>query len=569
MVQIEIQDGPDSGKTFELATGHHSVGRATTNDVVVTANSVSGNHLQLSVSADGTVSFQDLGSTNGTFSAGMKVVEGEWFAGSELKLGDIALKLIDDSIDHQRLRDKALEKPQSSLLMKAVMGLIVVAGVGFAYMQFFATSETTVRTVGGNEQVNTSVAVAFDLIDNLGDFADSNDWQLSAGASISDGVLAATSNGASASLGRVVAIDFSAIKIHGSASGAVYLDIAWGIDADRDRALASWRSENLGGHVVLAMPPLADWMKLSVKLAAGSSLSSLTVDRHSANVQSQEMPMATAYYDKGNLAVVANNQLSFSLSSSCGSWDFNDSGVRLADCESANVVMSIAPSYLRDGSDSRLQIFADGGPIVPSSAMTVDNPAGLLCGTKVDSYYFNFDGSTNVVGNLARLRINDAPAFSFLFNLRQPQTNAALSMQAIEDALDSNDDSSLLSSCQTLLRYYPLDDKQVRRAKDLINATMARGYRELSDLQQQASGALFVGASLVMLELNDVALALSKRFANTEIAVQANDLSQLLLDVVAQDSSDIEKSQVDYHMRVTRALSSVYPNISSWLQEVK
>ena len=569
MVQIEIHDGPDSGKTYELAPGHHSVGRAATNDVVVASNSVSGKHLQLSVSADGTVTFQDLSSTNGTFSGGLQVAEGEWFSGSELKLGDISLKLVDDSADHQRLREEALEKPRSSSLMKAMIALIVIGGGGFAYLQFFTSPEQEVRVVDGVRQPSATTEVSFDLIDNLGDFADAEDWQLSSGASIGNGKLSATSSNASAGLTRIVDIDFTAIEIKANTQGDVYLDIAWGVEANKDRPLAIWRSQSLSSTVVMALPPLADWMKVKVQLSAGSSISDLSVGSHSTVAKSHELPMAKAFYDGGNLAVVANDALAFSLSSGSGNWQLNDDGAELANSAASSIAMSFGPNYLDDSAESRLQVFADGGPIVPSATMTIDNPAGLICGTKVNSYYFNFDGASNVIGNLVSLRINGSPEFSFLWNLQKPLTHAAMEMQALEDALDSNDDKGLLSSCQTLLRYYPLDEKHVLRARELIGATMTRGRNELNDLQQQASGALFVGAAEVMLELNEIAIKLSGRFTGTEIAVQADSLSQLLVDVVGQSSDEIKQSQLDYHNRVTVALESVYPNISAWLKEVK
>ena len=569
MVQIEIHDGPDSGKTYELAPGHHSVGRAATNDVVVASNSVSGKHLQLSVSADGTVTFKDLSSTNGTFSGGLQVAEGEWFSGSELKLGDISLKLVDDSADHQRLREEALEKPRSSSLMKAMMALIVIGGGGFAYLQFFSSPEQAVRVVDGVRQPSATTEVSFDLIDNLGDFADAEDWQLSSGASISNGKLSAASSNASAGLTRTVGIDFTAIEIKANAQGDVYLDIAWGTDANIDRPLAIWRSQSLSSTAVMALPPLADWMKVKVQLSPYSSISDLSVESHSAVAESHELPMAQAFYDGGNLAVVADDALAFSLSSGSGNWQLNDDGAQLANSTASSVVMSFGPNYLDDSTESRLQVFADGGPIVPSATMTIDNPAGLLCGAKVNSYYFNFDGASNVMGNLVSLRINGSPELSFLWNLQQPLTNAALEMQNIEDALDSNDDKGLLLSCQTLLRYYPLDEKHVFRARELIGATMTRGRNELSDLKQRVNGALLIGAGEVMLELSEVAMKLSSRFAGTEIAVEADHEAQFLVDGVGQRSDKIKQSQLDYHNRVAIALESVYPNISAWLKEVK
>ena len=97
MVRIEINSGSEAGKVVELRPGTHVVGRHPSCDLPLPVESVSGRHAELLVAADGTVRFKDLGSTNGTFSGGVKVTEGEWFPGSELRLGNASLRLVDES----------------------------------------------------------------------------------------------------------------------------------------------------------------------------------------------------------------------------------------------------------------------------------------------------------------------------------------------------------------------------------------------------------------------------------------------------------------------------------------
>ena len=273
--------------------------------------------------------------------------------------------------------------------------------------------------------------------------------------------------------------------------------------------------------------------------------------------------MGKAYYDGGNLAVVVNDELAFSLSSTSGRWQVDSEKAMLEGGDLSTISMNVGPDFLTD--ESRLMVLADGGPIIPSVNMTIDNPAGLLCGTQIDSYFFEFDGASSITGNLVKLKVAAAPVFSFVWDMREPLTQAAREMQTINSALNAGDDSLLLTACQRLLRRYPIKDENVSRAMMLVRETMARGHRELGDLQQQASGALFVGASQVMVQLEESAQELGKRFRGTDIAVQADSLSQLLRDVVAQDANELSAERQEYYLRVVKAVEPVYPQISAWL----
>lgn len=71
--QVEVMDGPDTGKTFELATtGAAVVGRGPTSTVLLNDPEVSRRHACLRVGARGVV-VEDLGSTNGTLLDGEPV----------------------------------------------------------------------------------------------------------------------------------------------------------------------------------------------------------------------------------------------------------------------------------------------------------------------------------------------------------------------------------------------------------------------------------------------------------------------------------------------------------------
>ena len=97
MVRIQIVDGPAAGRVLDLTVGSHRFGRATSSEVVLALDSVSGNHLEIQVKKSGEVEFQDLGSTNGTWSDGVKMTQGSWFPGSEIRLGACRLRLADES----------------------------------------------------------------------------------------------------------------------------------------------------------------------------------------------------------------------------------------------------------------------------------------------------------------------------------------------------------------------------------------------------------------------------------------------------------------------------------------
>ncbi len=88
MARLTMLRGPTAGAVYELTDDVITVGRGSKNEIVIRDNEVSREHLRLVRVADG-YEVHDLGSSNGTFINGQRVV-GNWqlHTGSVLELGD-------------------------------------------------------------------------------------------------------------------------------------------------------------------------------------------------------------------------------------------------------------------------------------------------------------------------------------------------------------------------------------------------------------------------------------------------------------------------------------------------
>ncbi len=88
MAKLTQQTGTGGGRILALRTGKWRIGRHPTNDFVVDHPSVSQFHAELRV-ADIGVSFQDLGSTNGSYLDSQRFARGMLGTGQTLRLGVI------------------------------------------------------------------------------------------------------------------------------------------------------------------------------------------------------------------------------------------------------------------------------------------------------------------------------------------------------------------------------------------------------------------------------------------------------------------------------------------------
>lgn len=89
---------PDGQKMeFDLTIDHARIGRGLDNDIVIPDGSVSTNHGELLLKADGRVEIHDLGSTNGTIVNGERVESVVLGDGGVFKLGNVEGLIIGDA----------------------------------------------------------------------------------------------------------------------------------------------------------------------------------------------------------------------------------------------------------------------------------------------------------------------------------------------------------------------------------------------------------------------------------------------------------------------------------------
>jgi DNA-binding NtrC family response regulator len=91
--QLKVVRGPDKGRVFAATSSEMSVGSHERSDVRLSDPAVSRNHFSIEARPDG-FRLRDLGSTNGTFVSGVRLVEGVVAAGAEIEVGESVLRLL-------------------------------------------------------------------------------------------------------------------------------------------------------------------------------------------------------------------------------------------------------------------------------------------------------------------------------------------------------------------------------------------------------------------------------------------------------------------------------------------
>jgi len=112
--QLVIRSGPELGNTFELTEAEITIGRDTNNTIVVNDPEVSRKHARLLSQAGGYV-IEDLGSTNGTFVNGQRLMGPHMLrSGEMISMGDnISLAYEAPSFDQAATRVSGAVSPDT------------------------------------------------------------------------------------------------------------------------------------------------------------------------------------------------------------------------------------------------------------------------------------------------------------------------------------------------------------------------------------------------------------------------------------------------------------------------
>jgi len=111
--QLVMQTGPTPGKVFELQKDEVYIGRDVNNDVVVNDAEVSRKHARL-VMRTGGYALEDLGSTNGTFVGGQRLVGAHQLRpGETIMLGENVSLVFESGFDADATIVSASERPHA------------------------------------------------------------------------------------------------------------------------------------------------------------------------------------------------------------------------------------------------------------------------------------------------------------------------------------------------------------------------------------------------------------------------------------------------------------------------
>jgi len=117
-IHLIMQTGPNVGKSYELKQEKISLGRDVSNDIVINDPEISRRHAQLKFQSNG-YTIEDLGSTNGTFIDGQKLIGPHILVNQEtINLGEnVSLVYQSTAIDSESTvigRPPTTQKPQES-----------------------------------------------------------------------------------------------------------------------------------------------------------------------------------------------------------------------------------------------------------------------------------------------------------------------------------------------------------------------------------------------------------------------------------------------------------------------
>ncbi|MCH2101572.1 MAG: FHA domain-containing protein [Planctomycetes bacterium] len=582
MVRIEISSGSETGKVVELSPGTHVVGRHSSCDLLLSVESVSGRHAEILVGADGSVRFKDLGSTNGTFSGGLKVTEGEWFPSTELRLGNALLRLVDesaaavvsasdadglDAAAHARAREAAMSGGRKGGPLMLLLLLAAVGGAGVAYWMFGRAedSEAEANASGGATGITVAgPSVQTDWIDDLGQFSedDAVAWTLAEGQAIEDGRLRAPQGGRRALLAR----DFdapSAISLSAAIEGGpVYPVIEWGVDSAEEGTV--WHGAPLSSSVqTLALPDSASWFRMSLWFVSQATVSSLSVDESSNSAVAASNHAGRNWLaSAGNLLLEHSSGVPVLMArGGRGGWSAADGGL---DYTPSNGPVGFAAGEAVV--DAGILILSEGGPVPAVEGVRIEGSPGLLIGDGALRYLMRFDEPSEVVvqGGFATVDLN-SPA-RLRWELTEDLTQTSRLERQLKNAASNEDVPGVLAAASQILRDYPLNQDAVSEALQRSREVLQAGRNALADLARERADAEFLQSIEDLVALEGEARSLAQAYAGSDLAPRAEQEAEAL-NASADFLREARAVQsAEYRTRLTSALSNAYPLLAAWLR---
>ncbi len=584
MVFLEILDGPEPGRRVELGPGLHVIGRQASADVRVSSGAVSSRHLEVEVGGDGTVRFRDLGSTNGTWSGGLKVTEGEWFPGTVLKLGDLRLRLGGlETAPSPAPEEFRLESPAAREILAQRgrggawllrLGLFFLVGLAAWWVLHPGREGVSERASSPAGESRSGAGAPADWGAELGDLSSSdadrgNGWNLSSGLAIREGALVSSG-------GRGRALQEIRFPVLGG-SLALRAEVAgmraWPcIETGRegeDRPFATWCGAPLGGDpVVIPFPPGAAWFRLGLVTEGAGSLRSLTgrPGAQAALAEEENDGRRALRFGAGLILLHRDGTPLVSVSGAGGEWTPKKGGFDFqAGAEDENGWLQIAAGAVTEAAGPFL-ILGEGGPVEAVRGTRVEVSPGLLLGGEARRFWISFTSPAAVRVGEGGVLLSPAVSLRLRWDLSEALAAAARTARRVEEDASRGADPDLLEATAELLRNWPLDEAQVQKALDLRQRVLERGRKDLGLLEEQVSEALFLESDSELRSLESRALALRDRLPGTEIARQAGDLGEMLGRTAGEIESRGRAARREYRLRLTRALKTAYPLVASWLE---
>jgi len=582
MTRIEVLSGDEIGRILEIPIGTSTFGRRSGVDFVVNGDAVSGRHLELTVSAEGSVRFKDLGSTNGTWSGSMKVQEGEWFPGSEIRLGNLSLKLLDSAESSvsssgdapqglsEKARAEALGSGGGGKGKLALLGLLLIAGAAVGWTLWGQGDEGEVLESSSAGPVKESTK-RLDAIDDLGYFGEGvlNSWQLGKQQLITEGLL--ETSGVHQSILLLPRFESDAGRLEfqlASSEIQVWPVVTWGTEDEKPVGTRVGPAFQNGTSHVEWPSAESSWFRIGLHMSGEGKVGNLSVEEADASSDpGGSMQSASAglrWRSSGsNLDLDGLDGPMARIVGAGGTWSLTERGLAYTASNS---------SWLNlDFLQSPVLILTDADPVPLASNLVLDQAVGFVVRSE-RPIWVEFDTPTalRAVGGAGRpLEILlEAPSFGMDWGLETALTESARLERQIQRFARTGNTAALLSAVQELTQKWPLDEDLLGRAEVFRAEAIQNGRAELKRLERAVAEAMFLAAAEEMERVAAEAEALAMSLPGTNVAHEATQMIKIL-EVEAQRVLEASfQARAEYRRRLLGALQEPYPILSNWLGEL-